>query len=105
MLCCAVLPVYHRVKALDLIQRDFVSLSEEPHSFPVADDLSKLLQQLYGCAAAALAMLSEQVRCRDTPTQACAASEQILKVCVARWACTYMLADKLCCAVHDHDGA
>lgn len=81
VLCCAVLPSCHRVKALDLIQRDFVSLSEEPHSFPVADDLSQLLQQLYGSAAAALAMLSEQVRYRDKPAHSCAANEHILQVC------------------------
>jgi hypothetical protein len=83
---CAVL-LCRRVKALDLIQRDFVSMSEEPHSFPVADDLSRLLQQLYGSAAAALAMLSEQVTCRDKPASSCAANVEILKVCVAGRVC------------------
>lgn len=67
---------------MDLIQRDFVSLSEEQHSFPVADELSQLLRQLYGSAAAALALLSEQIRCREQLTHTCAASQQILKV---RW--------------------
>jgi len=75
-LCCC------RLTALDLIQRDFVSLSEEQHSFPVADELSQLLRQLYGSAAAALALLSEQIRCREQLTHTCAASQQILKV---RW--------------------
>jgi hypothetical protein len=73
VVCCC------RLTALDLIQRDFVSLDEEPHSFPVPE-LSTLLQQLYGTAAAALALLAEQIRCREQPKTVCAASQQILKV-------------------------
>lgn len=71
-----------RLTALDLIQRDFVSLSEEAHSFPVADKLSELLIQLYGAGAAALALLSEQIRHREQLGTSCEASQQILKVCV-----------------------
>lgn len=72
-----------RMTALDLIQHDFVSLAEEPHSFPVAEELSQLLQQLYGSAAAALALLSEQIRCREQLTDVCAACQHVLKVGLA----------------------
>lgn len=74
--------------ALDLLQHDFLSLSEEPHSFPVAEELSKLLQQLYGSAAAALALLSEQIRCREQLTDVCAACQHVLKVGLALRSCS-----------------
>ena len=69
-----------RLKALDLLQRDFVSFAEKVHSFPVAEELSALLRQLYGSAAAALALLAEQVRCREQMSSVCAANQQVLKV-------------------------
>lgn len=73
-----------RLTALDLLQRDFVSLGEELHSFPVTE-LSTLLQQLYGEAAAALALLAEQIRCKEQLRSVCAASQQILKVKMECW--------------------
>lgn len=85
-----------RLTALDLIQRDFVSLSEEPHSFPVADELSDLLRQLYASAAAALAMLSEQISRKEQLTDACVANQAILKVW-GRALCGAML--QTCCVV------
>jgi hypothetical protein len=76
--------------ALDIIQQDFVSLSEETHSFPIADDLSQLLQQLYGSAAAALAMIAEQVKCREQLTARCAANQHILKVSALCCSCAVL---------------
>jgi hypothetical protein len=91
-ICCC------RLTALDLIQRDFVSLDEEPHSFPVPE-LSTLLQQLYGTAAAALALRAEQIRCREQPKSVCAASQQILKVRSCCVCCVMLAWDSSSCAV------
>jgi hypothetical protein len=82
--------------ALDIIQHEFVSLSEETNSFPVADELSQLLRQLYGSAAAALAMIAEQVRCRQQLTAVCAANQHILKV--SALCCAVLCCAVLCCA-------
>jgi hypothetical protein len=86
-----------RMTALDIIQHEFVSLSEETNSFPVADELSQLLRQLYGSAAAALAMIAEQVRCRQQLTAVCAANQHILKV--SALCCAVLCCAVLCCAV------
>lgn len=71
-----------RLSALDLLKRDHMSLMDNSHDFSMQPDMTELVQRLYSCAAAALALLSEQVLRREDDWRGATAAERVLQV---RW--------------------